>query len=210
MIIIEWAIGLPKFKLRVLCLCLLVYAGSASLFAQTSDRTIGQFVHTSWTAKDGAPSDVYALAQTKDGYLWIGSMQGLYRFDCVTFQRYKQETGPALLSSSVTALFALPNGTIQVQHAQDRQVLISVMDTCIGLPADKAEHIFDAFFTTKPEGRGMGLAISRSIIESHGGHVWAIPNSGGGAIFHVTLPAADARLNVSAKHFASQQPPAET
>jgi signal transduction histidine kinase len=58
------------------------------------------------------------------------------------------------------------------------------------LPADKAEQIFDAFFTTKPEGSGMGLAISRSIIESHGGRLWATANSGKGATFHFTLPAA--------------------
>lgn len=80
--------------------------------------------------------------------------------------------------------------TIKAQLPQDLQVQISVSDTGVGLPADKADHIFDAFFTTKPEGSGMGLAISRSIIESHGGRVWASPNSGKGATFHFTLPLA--------------------
>lgn len=60
--------------------------------------------------------------------------------------------------------------------------------------------IFDAFFTTKPESSGMGLAISRSIIESHGGRVWATVNSGSGATFHITLPAADSELDVSGNH----------
>ena len=78
--------------------------------------------------------------------------------------------------------------TIKAQLRQDRQVQISVSDTGLGLPADKAGHIFDAFFTTKPEGSGMGLAISRSIIESHGGRLWASANSGKGATFHFTLP----------------------
>src|SRR5690348_1193388 len=105
---------MPRFGFRLLCLCLLVCAAWTSSLAQTSDRTINQFVHTAWTAKDGAPSDVYALAQTKDGYLWAGSTQGLYRFDGVTFERYKPQAGPALLSSSVTALFALPNGDLLV------------------------------------------------------------------------------------------------
>jgi PAS domain S-box-containing protein len=73
---------------------------------------------------------------------------------------------------------------------QDGRVLISVSDTGVGLPTEKTEQIFDAFFTTKPEGSGMGLAISRSIIESHGGRVWATANSGKGATFHFTLPAA--------------------
>lgn len=105
---------MPRFELRAICLCLLVCAGLTSSFAQTSHRTIGQFVHTAWTAKDGAPGDVYALTQTKDGYLWIGSTQGLFRFDGVTFEQYKPPAGPALLSLSVRALFALPNGDLLV------------------------------------------------------------------------------------------------
>jgi PAS domain S-box-containing protein len=68
------------------------------------------------------------------------------------------------------------------------QLLITVRDSGIGLPGDQAERIFDAFFTTKPQGTGMGLSISRRIIESHGGQLWASPNSGGGAIFQFTLP----------------------
>jgi signal transduction histidine kinase len=70
------------------------------------------------------------------------------------------------------------------------RVLISVSDTGVGLPSGKADQIVNAFFTTKPEGSGMGLAISRSIIESHGGRVWATANSGSGATFHFTLPTA--------------------
>jgi signal transduction histidine kinase len=53
---------------------------------------------------------------------------------------------------------------------------------------EKMDQIFSAFFTTKPQGSGMGLAISRSIVESHGGHLWASANDGRGAIFHFTLP----------------------
>jgi hypothetical protein len=60
----------------------------------------------------------------------------------------------------------------------------------VGLPTEKAERIFDAFFTTKPQGSGMGLAISRSIVEPHGGRLWATPNDGRGTSFHITLPTA--------------------
>lgn len=67
---------------------------------------------------------------------------------------------------------------------------ISISDTGPGLPAAKGEKIFEPFFTTKPQGSGMGLAISRSIIESHGGRLWATRNSGPGATFHFTLPTA--------------------
>jgi signal transduction histidine kinase len=66
---------------------------------------------------------------------------------------------------------------------------ISVNDTGVGLPPGKAEQIFESFFTTKPQGSGMGLAISRSIVESHGGRLWATPNDGRGATFYFTLPA---------------------
>jgi C4-dicarboxylate-specific signal transduction histidine kinase len=71
---------------------------------------------------------------------------------------------------------------------QDSQLLLSVSDTGVGLPSEKAEQIFSAFFTTKPQGSGMGLAISRSIVESHGGRLWAMANDGQGAIFLFTLP----------------------
>ena len=88
--------------------------------------------------------------------------------------------------------------TIKAQLDQDGRVLISVSDTGVGLPTEKAEQIFDAFFTTKPEGSGMGLAISRSIIESHGGRLWATVNDGWGTTFHFTLPTATQTLQVPA------------
>jgi PAS domain S-box-containing protein len=78
--------------------------------------------------------------------------------------------------------------TIQSQHSDDGQVLISVSDTGVGLPPEKAEQIFDPFFTTKIHGTGMGLRISRSIVESHGGRLWAANNSPRGARFAFTLP----------------------
>ena len=78
--------------------------------------------------------------------------------------------------------------TIKSQLDQDDQLLISVSDTSVGLPAEKADQIFDAFFTTKPQGTGMGLAITRSIVESHGGQLWATANGERGATFHFTLP----------------------
>jgi PAS domain S-box-containing protein len=75
-------------------------------------------------------------------------------------------------------------------EATDGQLLISVRDTGIGIPPQEADQIFNAFFTTKPHGTGMGLPISRSIIESHGGRLWATANPGRGATFHLTLPTS--------------------
>ena len=80
--------------------------------------------------------------------------------------------------------------TVNSKLGNDGRVLISVSDTGVGLPAGKVDEIFSAFFTTKAQGSGMGLAISRSIVESHGGRLWATANNGRGATFHVTLPMA--------------------
>jgi PAS domain S-box-containing protein len=80
--------------------------------------------------------------------------------------------------------------TVKTQRGGDGQLLISVSDTGVGLPKEKTEQIFDAFFTTKPQGSGMGLSISRSIVESHGGRLWATANNGRGATFHFTLATA--------------------
>jgi signal transduction histidine kinase len=82
--------------------------------------------------------------------------------------------------------------TVKSQLREDGQMQISIHDTGPGLPLGKADQIFDAFFTTKPQGSGMGLAISKSIVESHGGRIWANCDDGRGTTFHVTLPAASA------------------
>jgi C4-dicarboxylate-specific signal transduction histidine kinase len=77
---------------------------------------------------------------------------------------------------------------IKSQRAENEQLMVSVSDTGVGLPPQQADQIFNAFFTTKPHGTGMGLRISRSIVESHGGRLWAADNSSRGASFHLTLP----------------------
>jgi signal transduction histidine kinase len=79
---------------------------------------------------------------------------------------------------------------IKSQRAENEQILVSVSDTGIGFPPQLAEKIFDPFFTTKPQGTGMGLRICRSIIDSHGGRLWAVDSPGRGATFHLSLPAA--------------------
>jgi PAS domain S-box-containing protein len=79
--------------------------------------------------------------------------------------------------------------TIKSERTDDDQLLISVSDIGVGLPAEGADQIFDAFYTTKPQGTGMGLAITRSIVESHGGRLWATANRGRGATFNFTLSA---------------------
>ena len=77
---------------------------------------------------------------------------------------------------------------IQSRRADEAQLQISVRDTGVGLPSQQGDHIFDAFFTTKPHGTGLGLRISRSIVESHGGRLWADDHPPQGVVFHFTLP----------------------
>jgi len=79
--------------------------------------------------------------------------------------------------------------TVKSQLAENGEILTSISDTGVGLSAEQAEQIFNAFFTTKAHGTGMGLPISRSIIESHGGRLWATSNSGPGVTFQFTLPS---------------------
>jgi PAS domain S-box-containing protein len=79
---------------------------------------------------------------------------------------------------------------IRSQQAENDQILVSISDTGVGIPQQLAEQIFDPFFTTKAHGTGMGLRISRSIVESHGGRLWAAGSQGRGATFHLSLPAA--------------------
>jgi C4-dicarboxylate-specific signal transduction histidine kinase len=79
--------------------------------------------------------------------------------------------------------------TITSQRTDTQQLMVCVSDTGVGLPSQQADKIFNAFFTTKPQGTGMGLSISRSIVESHSGRLGAADNSSRGATFHVVLPA---------------------
>jgi C4-dicarboxylate-specific signal transduction histidine kinase len=96
-----------------------------------------------------------------------------------------------LMLNSIDAMKDMNAGgelTIRSRRAKNGQLLISVSDTGMGLPAQQADQIFNAFFTTKVQGTGMGLSISRTIVESHGGRLWGVDNSSRGASFYVSLP----------------------
>jgi PAS domain S-box-containing protein len=95
-----------------------------------------------------------------------------------------------LILNGLEATGAAP-GVLRVESARGGagELLVTVSDEGVGLPDGVADRIFDAFFTTKPQGTGMGLAISRSIVERHGGRLWATPAKPRGTSFHVSLPA---------------------
>ena len=97
-----------------------------------------------------------------------------------------------LMTNSIDAMEAVDGArelVIKSQRANNEQLLVSISDTGVGLPPQQGDQIFDAFFTTKPNGTGMGLRICRSIVESHGGRLWFIGNSGRGSTFQFTVPA---------------------
>jgi PAS domain S-box-containing protein len=98
-----------------------------------------------------------------------------------------------LVMNAVEAMAAVddrPRELVIRSEADDEdRILVAVQDAGVGLDPSHADHLFTAFFTTKPNGMGMGLAISRSIIEAHGGQLWATPNSTHGATFQFSLPA---------------------
>jgi PAS domain S-box-containing protein len=87
--------------------------------------------------------------------------------------------------------------TVRSGKSDDGQILLSVSDLGVGLPAETTDQVFDAFFTTKTQGTGMGLSISRRIIESHGGRLWACANTGRGATFQFTIPTKVSAFSTS-------------
>ena len=98
-----------------------------------------------------------------------------------------------LIVNAVQAMSGVSEGSrellISTGAAESDDVLVAVRDTGPGLPPSSAEHLFDAFYTTKADGMGMGLSICRSIIEAHGGRLWASANLPRGAVFQFTAPA---------------------
>jgi len=101
-----------------------------------------------------------------------------------------------LLRNADEALREAPHGNrrISIRTARDAggTVLVSVSDTGCGIREEELERVFDAFYTTRPSGMGMGLPISRSIVETHGGRIWGLNDPDGGAAFHFQLPLGDA------------------
>jgi two-component system sensor kinase FixL len=104
-----------------------------------------------------------------------------------------------LISNAIEAMSVAGKGAreLQVGSAKDESqgVLVTVRDSGPGLDPESLNQIFTAFYTTKPQGMGMGLAISRSIIEAHGGRLWATANESRGAVFQFTLPSGGERLS---------------
>lgn len=108
------ALGRAGRTIRCLVFC--AAFGATPAHALDQNLTIAQFYHTAWTVKEGAPGEVTALAQTGDGYLWIGTQVGLFRFDGVRFTRYRAPDGRTFPSQSISALYAPPTGGLWIGY----------------------------------------------------------------------------------------------
>lgn len=102
--------------LRLLLCLLALYVGLPGAHALDSKVSLSDYHHDIWTGKDGAPGEVAAMAQTRDGWLWIGSSQGLYRFDGIRFRRFEALSGETVPQRPITALTALRNGDLLVGY----------------------------------------------------------------------------------------------
>ena len=153
--------------------------------------------------KTGTPSD----RQLIDVNAIIEQMSGLLRGEAdrhtITIYSDLETDTPKILANPVqlqqifmnlmlNAIEAMKDAggtlTIRSRINPENRLFVSISDTGIGLPAESTELVFEPFHTTKSQGTGMGLTITRSIVESYGGRVWATANQGKGATFHFTLP----------------------
>src|SRR6266404_6728974 len=152
----------PKRKAGLtLWICLVIVLSCGPTFALDRDRSIVQFHHTVWGVNEGAPTEISALAQTEDGYLWIGSPQGLFRFDGVKFEEYKPPPGVELPSHGIYYLMATPDGGLWIAFAP----------TGLGFLKDGYLTLF-----TRPE--ELPDSQIHSFARDHDGRIWAGTETG--------------------------------
>src|SRR5687767_5514958 len=101
----------------VRCACVAMVLVSAQAHAQERANAIRQFLHTTWTAKDGAPPEIWALDQSPDGFLWLGTGAGLFRFDGITFERFRPLPGQQLASIDITAVTVLAQDEMWIGYS---------------------------------------------------------------------------------------------
>jgi len=151
----------PRYVVRALEVCLFLALACSYSAAFDSDRTIAQFAHTAWGPKDGAPGVVEALAQTSDGFLWLGSPEGLYRFDGQVFERYTPQSGGSLPTQAVYSLLALPNG-----------------DLWIGFSSGAISLLRNGKATTYTVREGVPNGGISNLAQDRKGTIWAATESG--------------------------------
>src|SRR5438874_4975328 len=129
---------------------------SASIHALDPQKLISQFTHTSWSAKDGIPGPVRAIAQTPDGYLWLGTEAGLYRFDGIRFVLWESRFGERLAGSSIWSLLSAHDGSLW-----------------IGFGSGGMSHLRDGRLQNYSPNESVPSGGVLSIVEDANGHIWA-------------------------------------
>jgi signal transduction histidine kinase/ligand-binding sensor domain-containing protein len=150
-----------KKRIQAVSIILMALPLCAPAFCIDRDRQIGQLYHTAWTAKDGAPDKIVALAQTTDGYLWLGTDRGLFRFDGVTFERFKPRSGAGLPRNDVTALLAVAGGGLWV-----------------GMRTSGISLVENETVTNYGQQDGLPPGSVRSIVRDRSGTIWAVTRGG--------------------------------
>src|SRR5579864_7786321 len=139
----------------------IVLACCARAFALNPDRDIHQLAHRSWGEREGYPGRSQALAQTTDGFLWIGSDRGLFRFDGVHFERYVPKSGDKLSEGPVRGLLALPDGSLWITYRLEKKI-------CVLRNGNLTSYSKTDGVTSNPT----------TIVQDHEGTIWANTDTG--------------------------------
>jgi signal transduction histidine kinase/ligand-binding sensor domain-containing protein len=145
---------------RLLKSLLLVLIASVNSFGLDRDLTIDQLLHTAWTTKDGAPADIIAVAQTTDGYLWLGTAGGLFRFDAIRFEEYEPKFG-TLRSRNISAAISTPDNGLW-----------------IGFRFGGVTFLKEDRATTYGEQQGFPQGTVREFAQTSDGAIWAATGGG--------------------------------
>lgn len=146
---------------RTVSVCTSLLSLVAAAFALNPNRDIHQLAHRSWGEKDGYPGRADALAQTTDGFLWIGTDNGLFRFDGVHFERFVPSSGDQLSEGPMRGLSALPDGSLWIAYRLERK--ICVLRNGNAKCYDKTDGV-----TSNPT----------TIVQDHEGTIWANTETG--------------------------------
>jgi ligand-binding sensor domain-containing protein/signal transduction histidine kinase len=141
---------------RLLGVCFSILLVGSPLLAIDRDRRLDELYHTSWTTKDGAPSEIFAIAQTEDGYLWLGTTTGLVRFDGIHFENYESPFGEALPAKNVMSLLAVPGEGLW-----------------IGFASGEVSLLKNGRITSYNQKDGLPPSSVRSMVRDRQGRIWA-------------------------------------
>jgi ligand-binding sensor domain-containing protein len=153
--------GAELFLLMVVVVCLIDAAPCGTALAPSGDRALSELQHTSWTAREGLPGSIQALAQTTDGYLWVGTANGLCRFDGVNFEPFEPSSGGRFPGHIVESLLAMPDGGLFVGFRNAGAALLT-----------------NEKVTTYVDASGMEQSTVRKLALGLDGTVWAATSRG--------------------------------